>query len=249
MPRKVYSEETKLAILNTAQAARAEGKNWSETYEYAKQAGYTGSPQGITQMLRAAKGKTDAPEMAASTNGSAGSVESSATAVADTELAPAPKTRKTRQAKAPKAAKPAKAAKSSVAKAPKAAAGRQRYDDATRTAIIDEVHKSRTGGATWSEAHAAAQSAGYKGGAQALMLMYRKQSKVARKAAKAAKANTGAKPGRKPGRPSKAQAQARSQSSASNTGNSIEQMIEREIQARVGEKMNLIISALQSLIS
>lgn len=54
MARKTYDEATKSAIVNAAQSARAAGKSWAETFEAAKEAGYTGSAPGIQQMLRAA---------------------------------------------------------------------------------------------------------------------------------------------------------------------------------------------------
>ena len=60
MPRKIYAKEIKAAFLSAAISARGQGKTWNEALAAAKEAGYTGSRQGIVKMIRStreAKGK------------------------------------------------------------------------------------------------------------------------------------------------------------------------------------------------
>lgn len=52
MPRNTYDAKTKAAIIAAASDARKAGKTWAEALEDAKKAGYAGSLQGITKMMR-----------------------------------------------------------------------------------------------------------------------------------------------------------------------------------------------------
>jgi hypothetical protein len=53
MPKNIYNSKTKAAIINAAVKARRQKKTWLEAFEAAKKAGYAGSLQGITKMIRA----------------------------------------------------------------------------------------------------------------------------------------------------------------------------------------------------
>ncbi|HEY3323399.1 MAG TPA: hypothetical protein VGP72_23285 [Planctomycetota bacterium] len=57
MPRKTYDTDTRAALLKAASQTRAEGKTWNEVLTAAKEAGYTGSRQGIRKMVLAAETK------------------------------------------------------------------------------------------------------------------------------------------------------------------------------------------------
>lgn len=68
MPAKAgkrYDPQTKAAIIEAAVAARKDGKPWAEAFPQAKAAGYTGTQQGLEQMIRVAKGKAAKKETAA----------------------------------------------------------------------------------------------------------------------------------------------------------------------------------------
>ena len=53
MPKNIYDPKAKSAIIKAALKARRQKKTWLEAFEAAKQAGYSGSLQGITKMIRA----------------------------------------------------------------------------------------------------------------------------------------------------------------------------------------------------
>ncbi|HEY3320074.1 MAG TPA: hypothetical protein VGP72_06395 [Planctomycetota bacterium] len=57
MPVKRYDAETKKSIIDAALDARKADKSWAEAFDAAKSKGYTGSRQGLEQMIRAASRK------------------------------------------------------------------------------------------------------------------------------------------------------------------------------------------------
>ena len=146
MARNTYAPETRTAIIEAAKQARAAGKPWDEALAAAKAVGYSGTADGIEQMLRRLAGGKK-------------------TAV--------------RRVKQPKTAKqsrkPAKVSK-------KAASGAKRYDEATKTAIINAATDARAAGKTWAEAFSAAKKAGYTGSLQGISKMIENEQKKAEKA-------------------------------------------------------------------
>jgi len=52
-----YDPKMIAAIVEAALAARKAGKPWAEAYRAGQAAGYRGSPQGLEQMIRRARGK------------------------------------------------------------------------------------------------------------------------------------------------------------------------------------------------
>ena len=52
MPRNIYTTKIRDAFVKAAQKARAQGKSWVEAFEVAKAAGYAGSLQGISKIVR-----------------------------------------------------------------------------------------------------------------------------------------------------------------------------------------------------
>ena len=55
--RKLYNAKTKNAFLSAARQARNAGKTWREAFKAAKNAGYSGSEQGIKKMILYGTGK------------------------------------------------------------------------------------------------------------------------------------------------------------------------------------------------
>src|SRR5437868_319828 len=137
MPRKVYDEQTKSAFLQAAIAARGTGKTWAETFQAAKEAGYTGSPQGIKKMLDAAAGKKRGTKKSRASKPVQKTPASAAATGVMAKRSGRPKGSKNKKAKS-----------------------RMRYDSATKAKIIAAAK-----GKNLADAHAAAQEVGYKGSA------------------------------------------------------------------------------------
>lgn len=123
---------------------------------------------------------------------------------------------------------------------------RMSYEPATRDAILKAAKDARANDKTWTEAHAAATEAGYKGGVQGIIKLMRANEE----------GGGGGKAKRKPGRPKgsrnkmmnqKSTAMATPRMAKSGGGsNDILSMVENIVKSRVNAALDYAISALQS---